>query len=85
MKKFFQKSKILILGAGSFIASDLIRQAIDMGAQVIGIDISEDKVFWLNEHYKENKNFKCFVGDVANIDSIEHVVDGADWPISEPS
>ena len=79
MVKFFRGSRILILGAGSFIGSNLIRQALDMGALVTGIDIAEDRVFWLNQHYKENDNFDCYIGDVANIDSIKHVVTDVDY------
>jgi FlaA1/EpsC-like NDP-sugar epimerase len=66
----FQGKKVLVTGACGTIGKALVARLLQCGVErVIGLDINESELFFVNEEFK-NFGFEAVLGDVRDLDSL---------------
>ena len=77
----YNNKNILITGCCGTIGKELIEQLISSNdyqpSKVIGIDINESGIFFLNNKY-ENKNLEFITIDICDRDSLNQIMKGVD-------
>lgn len=71
---FPKQSLILVTGASGYIASHIIREAIDLGYQVRGTVRSKDKAAKVEEYFNSAAFSAWIVEDLADPDSVDEAV-----------
>lgn len=67
-------SLILVTGATSYVASHVIREALELGYRVRGTVRSKEKAASVEESFKSEEFSTCVVEDLADPDSLEEAV-----------
>lgn len=60
--RFYSTKRVLVLGCGGSIGSELVKQLDGVAHEVIGLDKNEESIFWLGS----NSNARLYLGDASD-------------------
>ena len=74
-KESLVKEKVLVSGSEGFIGSYIVKELIEQGYEVIGID-NLSKYGEIARNHSDNPNYKLIVGDIKDSDLLyQHLKD----------
>ena len=75
----FNNKVILVTGACGTVGREIVRQLFDYSpSEIRALDNNESGLFMMNEYYKHNSNFNCYLADVRDANKIKYVASGVD-------
>ena len=73
--------KILVTGAAGFIGGDLVRELLDHGHEVIGLD-NYSKYGRVEKSYDNHPNYRFVEGDAKNVDLLKELISDCDQAVA---
>jgi len=79
MLEFYKDKTILIFGSCGFVSSFIIQALLDSKfKKIIGVDSSEDAIFWATKKYASDPRISFFTGDVTDLKALESSIHEVD-------
>jgi len=79
-KDFLAGKRVAVTGAAGTIGSKLVEYLLDFGVtEVRALDYSENGLFDLEHRVDGNGRLHCVLGDVRNLEILEHIFQGMDF------
>ncbi len=70
---------VLVTGAAGTVGQSLVRRLTGLGTnEIIGIDINETEIFFLEERYRDVRGFNSFTADIRDLPRLERLMQGID-------
>lgn len=75
----WQDKRVLVTGVAGTVGQEILRQLLASGVhEIVGIDNSESKLFFLEQSYAAQKNVRFYLCDIKDRDSLMDVMRGCD-------
>lgn len=79
MKDFWQGRRVMITGVSGTVGRELFSHLETMGvAEIVGIDNNENEIFFLEQAHLGKKNFKFYLTDICDRETLKHHMRGCD-------
>jgi len=75
----WENQVVLITGVCGTVGKETLKQVLSRKpSRVVGIDINESELFFLQEEYRNDERVKLFLGDVRDRDTLHRKMNGVD-------